>query len=214
LANYWKHCGDSAPGGSVFRAAKTAWLPCALASGTTAIGLASLLASNLVPVRDFGIYSAIGCIISFVIVLYVLPSLMLYWPKSPPPAEELETENWNRFGVWIARNRHLVSASCVLATVAAGWGLRHFDTETKVIRYFPTESRLVQDYVFLEDKLSGVISIDTIVKFDQQARQKLPFIDRARLVRDLQQDVRQHPEISGVLSLASFLDLREADTED
>ena len=77
LANYWKHSGDPAPGGSVFRAAETAWLPCALASGTTAIGLASLLASNLVPVRDFGIYSAIGCIISFVIVLYVLPSLML-----------------------------------------------------------------------------------------------------------------------------------------
>ena len=212
LANYWKHSGDPAPGGSVFRAAETAWLPCALASGTTAIGLASLLASNLVPVRDFGIYSAIGCVISFVIVLYVLPSLMLYWPKSPPPAEELETENWNRLGMWIVRHRHLVSLTCVAVTVAAGWGLRHFDTETKVIRYFPTESRLVQDYVFLEDKLSGIISIDTIVKFDQPARQKLSFIERARLVMALQNDVRQHPEISGVLSLASFLDLREADT--
>ncbi|HIK96435.1 MAG TPA: hypothetical protein EYG03_31215, partial [Planctomycetes bacterium] len=213
LANYWKHSGDPTPGGSVFHAAQTAWLPCALASGTTAIGLASLLASNLVPVRDFGIYSAIGCVISFVIVLYVLPSLMLYWPKSPPPAEELETENWNRFGVWIARNRHLVAATCVLTTVAAGWGLQYFDTETKVIRYFPTESRLVQDYVFLEDKLSGVISIDTIVKFDEQARKDLLFIERARLVMALQQEVRQHPEISGVLSLASFLDLREAGTE-
>ncbi len=213
LANYWKHSGDADPGRSVFHAAETAWLPCALASGTTAIGLASLLASNLVPVRDFGIYSAIGCVISFVIVLYVLPSLMLYWPKSPPPAAELETGHWNRFGMWIAHHRYLVSTICIVVTVAAGWGLRHFDTETKVIRYFPTDSRLVQDYVFLEDKLSGVISIDTIVKFDEQARQTMSFLERARLVMALQQDVREHPEISGVLSLASFLDLREADTE-
>ncbi|MCP4169718.1 MAG: MMPL family transporter [Fuerstiella sp.] len=214
LANYWKHSGDSDPGRSVFRAAETAWLPCALASGTTAIGLASLLASNLVPVRDFGIYSAIGCIISFVIVLYVLPSLMLYWPKSPPPTHELETGHWNRFGLWIAHHRHLVSATCVAATLGAGWGLQYFDTETKVIRYFPSDSQLVQDYVFLEDKLSGVISIDTIVKFDEMARQTMPFIERARLVMALQSDVRKHPEISGVLSLASFLDLREADTRD
>ena len=212
LANYWKHSGDSDPGQSVFHAAETAWLPCALASGTTAIGLASLLASNLVPVRDFGIYSAIGCVISFVIVLYVLPSLMLYWPKSPPPAAELETGHWNRFGMWIAQQRYLVSTICVGATVVAGWGLRYFDTETKVIRYFPTDSQLVQDYFFLEDKLSGVISIDTIVKFDEETRQTMPFLERARLVMALQQDVRQHPEISGVLSLASFLDLREADT--
>ncbi|MDG1897456.1 MAG: MMPL family transporter, partial [Fuerstiella sp.] len=213
LANYWKHSGESDPGRSVFRAAETAWLPCALASGTTAIGLASLLASNLVPVRDFGIYSAIGCVISFVIVLYVLPSLMLYWPKPPPPAAELETGHWNQFGLWIAHHRHFVTAICLVATLAAGWGLCHFDTETKVIRYFPTDSRLVKDYVFLEDKLSGVISIDTIVKFDEQARKDMPFLKRARLVMALQQDVREHPEISGVLSLASFLDLREANTE-
>ncbi len=213
LSNYWKHSGKSDPSQSVFSAAQTAWLPCALASGTTAIGLASLVASNLVPVRDFGIYSAVGCLISFGVVLYVLPSLMLYWPKSPPAAEDLETGHWNRFGRWLARNRTLVSAFCVLMTAGAGWGLWHFATETKVIRYFPTDSRLVQDYVFLEDKLSGVISIDTIVKFDTDAQQKKSFIERARIVHELQQDIRKHSEISGVLSLASFLDLRGPDSK-
>ena len=213
LSNYWKHSGDTDPTQSVLHAARTAWLPCALASGTTAIGLASLLVSNLVPVREFGTYSAIGCLISFVVVLYVLPSLMLYWPKSPPAPEKLETGHWNRFGLLIARRRHLVSFACAVMTGAAAWGLWQFGTETKIIRYFPQQSRLVRDYVFLEDKLSGVISIDTIVKFDKTACEKSSFIDRARMIMELQSDIRRHPEISGVLSMASFLDLREAETE-
>lgn len=216
VANYWKHSGNPDPIESVLMAVDTAWLPCLLASGTTAIGLASLLASNLIPVRDFGIYSALGCILSFVVVLYVLPSLMLYWPKSPPQPEQLQTGHWEKFGVWLARNRHVACSACLIATAAAGWGFFNFRTETKVIRYFPTESRLVQDYVFLEDKLSGVISIDTIVKFDTAA-QNLPeyrsFINRARKVMELQQEIRQHSEISGVLSLASFLDLREPNAD-
>lgn len=208
LANYWKHSGISDSRGSVFAAARTAWLPCALAAGTTAIGLASLVFSNLIPVKDFGLYSALGCGISFFVVLYVLPSLMLYWPASPPNQEKLETKHWRRLGTWLARNRFAVSAVCLMMTAAAGWGLWHFRTETKVIRYFPQDSRLVQDYTFLEEKLSGVISIDTIVKFDRAATDEMEFVERGRKVLELQKEIRNHPEISGVLSLASFLDLR------
>lgn len=213
LANYWKHSGQSDPSTSVYKAAETAWLPCALASGTTAIGMASLVASNLVPVRDFGVYSGIGCLISFVVVLYVLPSLMLYWPKSPPPADQLDTSHWRNLGNWLARNRRFVCTVCFTLTAASAWGLWQFRTETKIIRYFPQDSKVVRDYVYLEDKLSGVISIDTIVKFDLTAQEQLTFVERARTVKALQDEIRGHREISGVLSLASFLDLRETDTE-
>ena len=213
LSNYWKHSGELDPSRSVFSAARTAWLPCALASGTTAIGMASLVASNLVPVRDFGIYAGVGCLISFVVVLYVLPSLMLYWPKAPPAASELNTSHWRTLGVWLARNRHIVCTLCFALTAACAWGLWEFRTETKIIRYFPQNSKVVRDYVFLEDKLSGVISIDTIVKFDEQAQEELSFAERARKVKALQEEIRGHREISGVLSLASFLDLTETDTK-
>lgn len=213
VANYWKHSGETDPSTSVFAATRTAWLPCVLASGTTAIGMASLVASNLVPVRNFGVYAGVGCLISFLVVLYVLPSLMLYWPKAPPRSEHLDTSHWRSLGLWIARKRHFVCGCCFVLTALAGWGLWQFQTETKVIRYFPRGSKVVQDYTFLEDKLSGVISIDTIVKFDTDAQEELPFVERARMVKALQDEMRQHPEISGVLSLASFLDLREIDME-
>jgi len=217
LANYWKHASSSDEHDSVIEAASTAWLPCILASGTTAIGLGSLNVSNLVPVSDFGIYSAVGCLISFFMVLYLVPSLMLYWRRKPPQSEQLDTRIWNRLGRLLTRFRYPVAMTCIITTAVCGYGLNHFRTETKVIRYFPPESRLFQDYVYLEDNLSGIISVDTIVRFTKESRKDesdpgssgLSFIDRARTVMRLQQKIRQHPEISGTLSLASFLDLRD-----
>lgn len=217
LANYWKHARSSDEHDSVIEAASTAWLPCILASGTTAIGLGSLHVSNLVPVSDFGTYAAIGCLISFFMVLYLVPSLMLYWRRKPPPSEQLDTRVWNRLGMVLTQFRYPVAVLCIIATVSCGYGLNYFRTETKVIRYFPPESRLFQDYVFLEDNLSGIISVDTIVRFSRESQKDeknprgpgLSFLDRARTVMNLQQKIRQHPEISGTLSLASFLDIRD-----
>lgn len=209
LCNYWKHSSAQDEDGSVIEAVQTAWLPCFLASTTTAIGLGSLLVSNLVPVRDFGIYSAIGCILSFLMVLYFLPSLMLYWRRRPPSADELDTHHWNRLGRLLTRVRYPAVAACIIGTALCGYGLQKFRTETKVIRYFPEESRLFQDYVYLEDNLSGIISVDTIVRFDATAQEQMTFVQRAQTVMKLQQKIREHDEISGTLSLASFLDLRD-----
>ena len=39
-------------------ALKIGWVPCALSAATTAIGLGSLLVSQLVPVRTFGFFGA------------------------------------------------------------------------------------------------------------------------------------------------------------
>jgi predicted RND superfamily exporter protein len=209
LANYWKHSAARDEHGSVVEAAATAWLPCFLASGTTAIGLGSLFVSNLIPVKDFGVYSAVGCVISFFMVLYLLPSLMFYWRRCPPAAETVNTGHWHTFGEWLTKLRYPVAVLCLLATAVCGYGLYEFRTETKVIRYFPPESRLYQDYVFLEENLSGIISVDTIVRFNKEAQKQMSFMDRARKVMELQAKIRDHREISGTLSLASFLDLRD-----
>jgi predicted RND superfamily exporter protein len=48
------------------RAVKLGWVPCALSSGTTAIGLASLMVSDIVPIRQFGFYGAFGVSATFV----------------------------------------------------------------------------------------------------------------------------------------------------
>lgn len=213
ICNYWKNSGISDPVQSVLHAASIAWLPCFLASGTTAIGLASLMVSSLVPVRDFGIYASIGCIISFVCVLYLLPALMLYWPARPPRPEQIHGVFWQQLGTILARHKGIACWGNLILVAACLYGLTWFHTETKVIRYFPDHSRVVKDYNFLEQNLSGIVSVDTLVRFSKSQQDTIPFLDRARKVLEVQEALRQHSEVSGALSLASFIDLEKKDSK-
>lgn len=211
VCNYWKNSGTDDPVKSVVHAASIAWLPCFLASTTTAVGLASLMVSSLIPVRDFGIYASIGCLISFACVLYLLPALMLYWPARPPQSQQVSHEFWNRLGQRIARHKWSVSLANLALVATCCMGFLWFRTETKVIRYFPDESRVVRDYNFLEENLSGIASVDTLVRFSKEQQESVPFLDRARRILEVQEALRDHSEVSGTLSLASFLNLKEPD---
>ena len=217
LVNYWKHAAQDKTGNAVIRAVIIARTPCAWAGLTTAIGLISLATSPLIPVRDFGIYSAIGCVLSVLIVLYLLPTLMQYWPSPAPAAREIDNRAWKRLGQFLARHCHSVAAACLVAGLASTWGLTYFRTETKVIRYFPDETRVVQDYNYLEQNLAGIIPVETIVRFqkratrldDENRRRRLNFFERTEIVRRIQDRFRELPDISGTLSLASFMEARQ-----
>ncbi|MCH7988468.1 MAG: MMPL family transporter, partial [Planctomycetes bacterium] len=185
VANYWKHAAYRDNRTAVVEAVKMARKPCMLASVTTAIGLLSLTTSPLTPVRDFGLYSAIGCLIALVVVLYGFPSLLQFWPAQPPKLEEVDRSDWKSLGYFLSKKRYPVILGCLAAFAVCSYGLKWFQTETKVIRFFPAESRIVQDYHFLEENLAGIIPVVTVVRFDEQSQHSLNFLQRMELVRDI-----------------------------
>ncbi|MFK7818606.1 MAG: RND family transporter [Planctomycetaceae bacterium] len=209
LANYWRHAAQEGEGSeanfkAVIEAAKTASKPCMLASATTAIGLISLCSSSLIPVRHFGIYSAIGCIISLVVVLLGLPSLMLYWQSRSPGEAELKSDSWNHLGKLISRHNISIIATCAVVGIVCTAGLHWFKTETKVIRYFPEESRIVKDYRYIEENICGIVPVDITVRFDSEAQSQLKILERVEILRRIEKKIKDHKEISGTVSFATL----------
>ena len=204
IANYWRHEAASDPATAVQRAVRQAYAPCALASLTTAVGLLSLMNSTLTPVRQFGLYSAIGCGIALVMVLIGLPSLIQVFQGRASGGSLIGETRWRAFGGWLGRHWLPVAGVCVVGGVAATAGLKHFRTETKVIRYFPPEARIVADYHAIESTLGGVSPVDVVVRFDAEALSETTFTDRMEAVRSVASAIADHPEVSGTLSLASF----------
>ncbi|MFV0445474.1 MAG: MMPL family transporter, partial [Planctomycetaceae bacterium] len=204
VANYWRHAARENPDTAVSRAVAMAKEPCVMASITTAIGLISLCTSSLTPVRHFGIYSAAGCVVMLVVVLYGLPALLHVWRGRRPTAQEVDNQGWKQFGIAVYRYSGVISAVAIVACVAAAYGLRYFQTETKVVRYFPESSRLVQDYHFLEENLAGITPVDIVVRFDKAMQTRTKFLERLEIVREVEAKVRSHAEISGAVSLADF----------
>jgi predicted RND superfamily exporter protein len=204
ICHYWRHAAVQDQATAVGRAAQVATKPCLLATVTTAIGLLSLLTSDLKPVRDFGVYSAVGAFIGLGAILFLLPSLLQLFPLKQPQAVATEDSRWETYGRWCARHRMPIVAAYSAITLATAGGLIWFRTETKVIRYFPPESQIVQDYWFLEENLAGIVPVDVIVRFDRDSQLKLDFLERMEIVRNIENKMRAHPEITGAIALPDF----------
>ena len=77
LINYYRDAVRSGGlEGSAERAVLAAWKPAFLCSITTAVGLLSLVASEIVPIRKFGIYSAAGVMTLLCVVYFFLPAAL------------------------------------------------------------------------------------------------------------------------------------------
>ncbi|MHC4878104.1 MAG: efflux RND transporter permease subunit [Planctomycetota bacterium] len=209
VANYWKHALHSHSGRAPIAAAVMAARPCFLASLTTAFGLLSLTTSPLKPVSDFGMYSALGCFAGLGAILYALPALLLYLPQKAEAQNTVIGNQWPAVGRRISRHPVAVTTVCLLAFAACSVGLKNFDTETKVIRFFPDDSRIVKDYHWLEENIGGIIPVDVVVRFSEESRAPFEggrlFAERQEVVRRIQRRlVAEHPDVTGALSLATF----------
>jgi uncharacterized protein len=213
VVNYWKHAAHEDLHTAVSNAVRMAKKPCVLASFTTAVGLLSLTTSPLAPVRDFGLYSAIGCLISLIVVIYCLPALLQFWPAKPPKRADMDHPAWRLFSNFLTSFRTPVAVLSLIILGVSVYGLKWFQTETKIIRYFPEESQLVQDYNFLENNITGIIPVQTIIRFEKESDEGLNFIDRMEIVRAIESKIRKHPEISGTMSLADFQPVRKRPSE-
>ncbi len=210
IANYWKHTAAQDPRTAITKTFQIAQVPCALASITAAIGLAALGTSSLIPIRNFGLCGAIGGVISLGVILYGLPSLLQLWPAQPPRSEELDQRGWKEFGRMLTVRPTLQAGLFLAICLLCSWGLKNFRTETKIIRYFPESSEIVQDYRFLENELAGIDPLEVLIRFDASAQTDVSFLDRVEIVRNVAEKMRAHPEITGCLSLADFQPVAES----
>ncbi|MFN0197056.1 MAG: efflux RND transporter permease subunit, partial [Planctomycetaceae bacterium] len=209
FVNYWQHAAAQNIETAVQESIKMAREPVLLAGITTAIGLISLVTSTLVPVRDFGIYSAIGCLLSLVVILYGLPSILYYWPAKARPEQEQRRVGWQSYAQLILKCRWPIYALSLLCFAGGIYSLKWFRTETKVIRYFDDSSSIVNDYRYLEENLAGIIPLDIVSRFDKSFQDEKTILDRMEIVREVTQELRKNPEISGAISLPDFRPVSE-----
>lgn len=209
IANYWKHAVWEDPSTAVVQATRMASQPCLMAAFTTALGLISLAGSQLRPVREFGVYAAVGALISVAMVLYGLPSLLQMAPLRRVRPDEIHPRRWLKFGDMIHRRWKPLTIAYVVMAIFSIYGLKYFQVETKVIKYFPGSSPVVQAYEEIEETLAGISPVEIIVRFDHQAQREWRFLERMEIVRRIEEEIRNHPEVSGTLSLADFQPVRD-----
>lgn len=212
LSNYYR---DAVANGGVFgaagRAISHAWLPLALATGTTGIGLASLAVSELVPIQLFGIFSALGVAGSFVVLCTYAPSLLELWRPSQRAEQSatgaLENSLWSAYGVpiaqWILRHNVAVALVC-LAVIGIGvYGSSQVKTSVKLMRLFSQDARIRQDYAWLEQHLGPLVPVEIIVRVDTEKYNR-NVVRQLQLVEQIRVAVEDMDEVGSALAASTF----------
>jgi uncharacterized protein len=228
LSNYYLDIQKSGRPDPIVRALSHAALPLGLATGTTAVGLLSLLYSDIAPIRLFGVFSAIGVCVALLVQFTLLPALLTFWPDSkaaPKPieadpsqmlhdhvhghADESDDEaaaplspRWQLFVDQVIRRHAWVSGVCLVLLALGTFGLTKVETSIQIMRLFSPNTPIIANYAWLEKNLGALVPMEIVLRFDAQDSSNMA--QRLALVKNVQQEIARLPDVRGSLSAATF----------
>ena len=181
IVNYYREaCYDEGHRGAAETAVKYGWFPCTLAALTTSLGLVSLCVSNLVPIWKFGLFSAIGTMVTVVLLFTYLPaSLKLFPPgyrkrrkkdvdqKNGRSLYDLTNDFWSWVGTWVIRRHAAVTTVVLIGLLITGLGIFKIKTSVQLIKLFDQSAVVVQDYIWMEKHLGKLVPMEIVLGFDR-----------------------------------------------
>ena len=174
------------------------------ASATTALGMLSLATSSVVAVRSFGVGSAVGIMMDFVISLVLMPTLLsLVKPETAPAPHERyllrPLQAVARFSC--ARPGRVLAVSLTLAAVAI-LGVTRLRVDTNHISFFSRNHPLGQSAAVIDKELAGVYSFQIMLEGPPESLKTPDVLQR---LDRLQAELRRFPNVRKVTSVADYV---------
>lgn len=130
-----------------------------LTSLTTAGGFLTLLTANIQPIKDFGLYTAAGVFIAFVLAFTLLPSILILQTR-PINKEFLDKDFWYKpmhrlFLFTLKQRKTILGVSGVLILLAVA-GLTRLEVDNYLLNDLAPDDPHRQDFEFFEKNYAGV----------------------------------------------------------
>ncbi len=203
LVNYYHdEVRRKGPEGAPRKALRNGAMPCLLATSTTAIGLLSLVLSDIIPVKLFGLYATCGIVTTLVLLLFTLPGAQERWPVQAREKRENIFKDLSGVSNLVCRRPALIAALCLVVMIGAGWGLQHLRTSVSVRSLFAPGSRILRDYQWFEKNLGPITPVEVILHFDEDSG--LDEVEQLEIVDMVHRRVDEFDEVHGTMSASTF----------
>lgn len=134
--------------------------PVFLSNVTTSVGFGSLMISEMQPVVDFGVFAAVGMLLSVLFNFTVVPGVLsLLHAKGG--REHVAAHHWTASvaDAMVRRRKWVLSFAVVVLIVSAGLAIRA-QVESNVLKFFPNNSKISRDYQFIGRRLTGFYTVE------------------------------------------------------
>ncbi len=181
---------------------KKSGLACFLTSFTTAIGLFSLVLVPIVPVRNFGIFAALGVEIAFLITVFILPLMLDLWA---PVAKNVTLDDGRihplqrllrmveHVGYDYAKTVIVIFTILSVLLLIAGSGIK---VNSNFVEILPPGSLIRQSVNIADEKLNGSQNFEILLDAGQADAFKDP--DLLNRMAELEEYLYEtYPELVG-----------------
>jgi predicted RND superfamily exporter protein len=215
LCNYFRQAvREGGLDGAAERAVRHAVIPLSLAAGTTAAGLLSICYSDLQPIQQFGLFSAIGIGLSWLMLIYWLPAALSLWyvdgngqannvSHSTGTGEAPLSKTWQLVANTVLGHHRWMAGLCFLVLLICSPGLLWFKVSIDLLRELPDESDAITDMNWLEENLCKLTTVEVILRVPEGS--PLSIWERLRLAKRVEDRLSGLEHVGGVMSAASFI---------
>ena len=185
------------------------WLlfPCFFCSLTTALGFASLVTSSMPAVRQFGVFAALGVLVSFAVGMTLVPVGLSFLA---PPTAALRSPQHRLLRRLLAAAASAASEHPwrVLAlfgalTTLSLAGLPFVRNNTDLVRFLKSDAPLYRDTLFIDANLTGSITLEFVAERRDGA--PLTSLDAVQRLAAFEQAILGHEHVTGVGSIVPVL---------
>lgn len=147
-----------------------------MAGLTTVAGFASLAFNDIVPLRDFGVFTALGVFFALLVSMFLIPALLLrFGVRSPRHRLGRETDKKGQglnglvrgLSGGSARHPKTVLAVSALVVIASAIGLTALRVEMNNVSFFKKNTAIRRADTFINNNFAGTVDIRVIFSADE-----------------------------------------------
>lgn len=175
---------------------------------TTAAGMISLVLVPIPPIQVFGAISAVGVVVIYFVVFYLVPPLLVKydrgpWPKSGGGFAWTKRISYALASFGMRRAGWVVGGAVVLAVAAIPLALK-VQAESDLLKFFTASHPLTQSTDRVERTLVGVTALEIVI--DGPGRDAFKDAKRLQAIKALQMQVEALPEVDRSLSMMDIVE--------
>jgi len=194
---------------SIIEMLKTLGSATFLTSLTTAIGFATLFSSTVMPMRRFGIYTAVGVLLAYVVTIFFLP-VILSRLKSKRIFDEKSGSFYPLLQKWLNKvaglnrlNYKKVVIFGFFITIIFSMGITKIDVNGKVFDDVGEDTELMQDSQFFSDQIAPQFPMEFLINTGEP--DGALSADLLQRVSQFEKKLLEYPEIHRVVGFHTLM---------
>ena len=185
----------------VLQAVQLTYRPCIVAMLTTAVGFISVTVSGLKPLREVGLFGAVGLLLSLAVSLTVCPRLLILF-RVPGLKRGENVVPWTRkLSSMTLRLRVPILVLTAFLVLVAAASLSKIRVDFNILYLLPQGSKIFQAYDFIKERLTGLHTLEVVVETPNG------WLDHSSwsVLEGIQEALEGDPDVAKVVSPIDFL---------